>query len=116
MPLGTEEKFWPKSRFIKDTRDNVINMRGELGNPTHGTPITVTSIAQAVTITAGKRFLKLTNVGAVDCYFGALGVTSANGTPLYSNGEMVVFENVKDNFLVYFITASSTSELRRLEY
>ena len=113
MPYGH-----PISDFPKNTRDEVVNLKGETGNPTiHAdSPDTVSGTRSSITITSGKRTMRITNVGTVDCYYGDVTVTAANGSPLYSNGESVTFENVKDNFTVHIITAAGTTELRICEF
>lgn len=109
--------FSPKDRVLKNSRREVINLRGETGNPTQRTtPITVTTTAQAIVITGGKKTITLTNTGTVDCYFGDSAVTATNGEPIYAHGERKTFVNVKDDFIVYVITASDTTTLRVMEY
>ncbi len=104
--------------FQKSSRDRVINVDGELGNPSiHAdSPKNITTTASAVVLGGGKRTLRITNIGSTDCYYGDSSVTSANGVPLFAAGESVVFKNCKDDFTVYFITASGTTELRVVEF
>ena len=114
-----EGTFWHKDRWIKNTRDDVINLAGELRNSSihPDSPKTISTTASAVTVSTGKRTIKILNFGSKDCYMGDSNVTSANGLPLYANGESILFENVKDNFTVYFICATGDSTtLRILEF
>lgn len=104
--------------FTKNTRDEVINLRGELRSPAvhSSSPVTVTNTRAALTLTSGKRHMRVTNIGTTDCYYGGVTVTKDNGDVLFSNGESIFFENLKDSFAVYFITAAGTTELRVVEF
>ena len=109
--------YFPKDRYIKNKKDEVINLKGELGNPTHSTALTITAVAQQITISTGKKTILLTNIGTKDAYVGSTGVTSSNGTPVFSSGESIRFDNVKDDFAVFAVTAAGTStEFRVLEF
>ena len=109
----------PLPDFVKNTRNEVINLMGELNNPTHrSAAVNIGGAAEtAITITLGKRTMRITNIGTKDIYYGATGVTSVIGTPIFSNGESVTFANVKDNFVVYLRAATGdTSEIRLVEF
>ena len=107
-----------KDRYIKNARDDVINMRGELRNVSihSDSPKTVTSTRSAITSSGGKRLIRITNVGTNDCYIGDITVTSSNGEIIYAEGATVTFDNVKDDFTVYVVTGGSDeTELRIIE-
>jgi len=87
-----------------------------VGATSHRTPITVTSIAQQITIAVGKRTIEFQNTGTKIIYFGGTGVTSSNGIKLFPN-QSRLFSNVKDTFSIFVVTAvAETAELRILEY
>jgi len=86
------------------------------GAASHRTPITVTSTAQEITITAGKRTIEIQNTGSKMIYYGGSGVTSVNGIKFFSN-QIKVFANVKNTFSFYVVCAvGETAELRIVEY
>lgn len=86
-----------------------------VGIATHRTPIEVSSTAQEITISTGKRTLELQNAGAENMYYGGSGVTSSTGIKIFpSQGK--VFANVKDNFSIYLVAdGSDTPEVRIVE-
>lgn len=87
-----------------------------LGNPVPQTPLTITTVAQAISIPHGIISLELQNTGSNDVYFGDSAVTSAKGGVIYSNGDRKVFENIPSNFTIYVLTASGSSTLRVIHY
>jgi len=87
-----------------------------VGVALHRTPITVTSTAQKITITTGKRTIEMQNTSSNIVYFGGVGVTSAKGIKFFPNSSKV-FANVKDSFSIYLITSGAeTAEVRIVEY
>ena len=87
-----------------------------VGVALHRTPITVTSTAQVITPTTGKRTIEMQNTGSNIVYFGGIGVTSAKGIKFFPNSSKV-FVNVKDSFSIYLVTAAAeTAEVRINEY
>ena len=62
--------------YPRNSRDKVMNIEGELGSPEHGAPITATNSAQAISLSAGKRVIRVTNIGTKDAYYGGAGVSS----------------------------------------
>lgn len=82
----------------------------------HRTAISVTSTAQEITMTVGKRTIEIQNTGTKIIYIGGSGVTSSNGIQLFPN-QSRIFANVKDTFSIFIVTAATeTSTLRVLEY
>lgn len=78
--------------------------------------ITVTAVAQEITIGAGLRSIEIQNTGTDLIYMGGSGVTDATGIKLFQN-QGKLFMNVKDTFSIYFICAAGkTSTLRVIEY
>ena len=104
------------TKVIKNSRGSVVNVSGELGNPTHrSAQVAVNSTAQAITITSGKRTIFLYNTGTKDMYFGASGVTNTIGGVIYA-GTGFQFTNVKDNWVTYVVTkAGDTTTLQIVE-
>ena len=113
--MTDENRFWGNHKYIKNTRDDVINLKGEIRNPSQQDPVTVTSVATQITASTNKRILYLTNTGVNDCFLGDTNVTSSNGTPLLA-GESFVFDNIKDLFTVFAITSDNDTTLRILEF
>jgi hypothetical protein len=106
----------PISDFVKNSRDAVINLQGELGNPTHTAQIAVTAVEAATTITSGKRSMILYNTGSKNAYFGATGVASTTGGVIWA-GSAMTFYNVKDDFTIYLICAAGESTtVQRVEF
>ena len=91
-------------------------MIDSVGITTHRTAITVTSTAQAITVTVGKRTIEIQNLGTKNIYYGGSGVTSLNGIRVFPS-QTKVFANVKDTFSIYLVTASGdTADTRIVEY
>jgi len=87
-----------------------------VGVALHRTAITVTSTAQVITPTTGKRTIEMQNTGSKIVYFGGVGVTSANGIKFFPNSSKL-FSNVKDDFSIYLVTeGADTAEVRLNEY
>lgn len=92
-------------------------MSQPLGNPTHKTPVSVTSTEITLTITHGFQSIEFQNWSVNDVYFGATGVTTANGGRIVANGGSKIFENIPSNWKVTFICASGkTATLQRIDY
>ena len=106
----------PIPDFVKNTRDEVINLQGELGNPTHTAQTSVDSTGTSLTITSRKRSMILYNTGSKNCYYGASGVASTTGGVIWS-GSAMTFYNVKNDFTIYLICAAGESTtIQRVEF
>lgn len=87
-----------------------------VGVAAHRTAVTVTSTAQEITITTGKRTIEIQHVGTKIIYYGGVGVNSSNGIKLFPNSTKP-FANVKDTFSIYLVTnGTDTAEVRIVEY
>lgn len=106
----------PISDFVKNSRDQVINLQGELGNPTHTAQIAVDQNESSITLTSGKRSMFLYNTGSKNCYFGATGLASTTGGVIWA-GTAMTFYNAQDDFTIYLICAAGESTtLQRVEF
>ena len=104
------------SGISRNSRDAVVNLQGELGNPTHTARISVNATPAATTLSSGKRTMILYNTGTKDCFFGASGVSNTTGGVMYS-GTAFQFNNCKDSFAVWLVTAATeTTTINRVEF
>lgn len=86
------------------------------GAAAHRTAVTVTSTAQQLTITAGKRSMEIQNTGTNNIYIGGSGVDSDTGIKLFPN-QGKAYLNIKDSFSIYVVCADGEeSTLRIVEY
>lgn len=87
-----------------------------VGQADHRTAITVTSVAQEITMTLGKRTIEIQNTGSKIIHYGGTGVTSSNGIRLFPQ-QIKTFANVKDDFSIWLVCITAeTSEARIVEY
>ena len=102
--------------IVRNSRDQVINLRGELRNPQQTAAISVTDAGTSFTVTANKRHILVYNIGTSDAFFGGSDVASTTGVPILA-GTFHLFENVSDSFQVFLImSAAETTTLRRVEF
>lgn len=88
----------------------------EIGAMSNRTAITVTDVAQEITIGSNKVTIEIQNTGTNPIYVGGSGVDSANGFTMYQD-DVKIFNKVKPTFSFYAICgAGLTSTLRILEY
>ncbi len=109
----------PLADFPKNTRDEVVNLLGEISSPAQhaDSPKTVNDGRVSVTLTSGKRSMTIENNGVNDAFYGNSTVTSTNGKTLFAHGESVHFSNCRDGFTLFFITATGkTTTLRIIEF
>lgn len=86
----------------------------EVGKCSNRTALTVTDVAQEITLTAGYNSIEIVPGPdeANDIYFGGSGVTVANGLPI---GAGKIWNACKTGFSVWIITAS-TANARIADY
>lgn len=88
----------------------------EVGLVSHRDPITITSIAQEITIGIGKKSIEFYNGGDKDCYYGGVGIDSTKGIPIFS-GYGKIFSKVKNTFSIWLVTnGADTTTIRIVEY
>ena len=99
-----------------DGQGLLVTPISEVGAISHRTAITVSDVAQEITIGAGKNSIEFQNSGTKTIYYGGTGVSSAGGGRLFPD-ETKVYTKVKLTFSIYFVCAAAeTSTLRILEY
>ncbi len=114
--MSDAKTFSDKQRWIKNSRGETINLKGETRSPAVHSDSPKTVDTNRKSVTATKRVIEFQNIGTTDCYYGGSSVTKTNGIALFSAGEKITFENVATNFTIYFITASGSTTLRIVEY
>ena len=109
---------WSASKKLNNYGPPIeVTERGGIGSPTERAAITVTAVAQAITISALQYTIELFNADAAnDIYYGGSTVDSTRGVPLYA-GTGKIFNNVTDTFTIYVVCAAGlTANLRVVEY
>src|SRR3990167_1197384 len=104
------------NRGNADGQGVLVTPIAEVGAVSNRTAITVTDVAQEITIGSGKTSIELENSGTNIVYYGGSAVDSTSGLRILQNNKKI-FNKVKGDFSIYLICAAGlTSTIRIGEY